>query len=73
MRITLIIGLCFIVGLQFYLDNSDYEETHNTTKYDSLLCKNYQLMKQNDSLKAEIETCKWMGKREYYSINKNIK
>lgn len=73
MRILLITSLCLVIGFQLYLDNSHYRQEQNTTKYDSLLCQNYQIMKQNDSLKAEIEACKWMGKREYYSINKNVK
>lgn len=72
MRIIIIILLC-IIGVQLYIDNIKYKKENNVIQYDSLLCKNYQIMKQNDSLKAEIEACKWMGKREYYSINKNIK
>lgn len=72
MRI-LIIMLLSIIGVQLYIDKTKLEKETNVVQYDSLLCKNYQIMKQNDSLKVEIEACKWMGKREYYSINKNIK
>ncbi len=74
MRILLIIITC-IISFQLWMEiqKENKKCKNQSISYDSLLCKNYQIMKQNDSLKAEIEACKWMGKREYYSINKNIK
>lgn len=67
----MIITVLSLILVQYWIEND--ELTKQELDYDSLLCKNYQIMKQNDSLQREIYICKWQGAREYYSINKNIK
>lgn len=69
---SILLGLIELIPVR---ENNRKENIENkyTLLIDSLFIKNHELINKNDSLKEEIEMCKWTGKREYYSINKNVK
>lgn len=67
----MIITVLSLILVQYWIENDEFKKQE--LDYDSLLCQNYQIMNQNDSLQREIYICKWQGAREYYKNNKNIK
>lgn len=74
MRILIIIALLAFI---FNLIQSGYSLENKLNKQenisDSLFNNFHVIKKQNDSLQRELNTCKWMGAREYHKFNLNIK